>query len=78
MTEPLRVVIAGGGTAGHITPMIAIADALCAADPNTQITAVGTASGLETRLVPEAGYELRTIAKVPMPRRPSLDLLKLP
>lgn len=78
MTEPLRVVIAGGGTAGHITPMIAIADALRAADPNTQITAVGTASGLETRLVPEAGYELRTIAKVPMPRRPSLDLLKLP
>ena len=78
MTEPLRVVIAGGGTAGHITPMIAIADALRAADPNTQVTAVGTASGLETRLVPEAGYDLRTIAKVPMPRRPSLDLLKLP
>ncbi|MBV1780370.1 undecaprenyldiphospho-muramoylpentapeptide beta-N-acetylglucosaminyltransferase [Paeniglutamicibacter sp. ABSL32-1] len=78
MTEPLRVVIAGGGTAGHITPMIAIADALRDAAPSTQITAVGTANGLETRLVPEAGYELRTIAKVPMPRRPSLDLLKLP
>ncbi|MFL4475151.1 undecaprenyldiphospho-muramoylpentapeptide beta-N-acetylglucosaminyltransferase [Paeniglutamicibacter sp. MACA_103] len=78
MTEPLRVVIAGGGTAGHITPMIAIADALRDADPDTAITAVGTANGLETRLVPEAGYELRTIAKVPMPRRPSLDLLKLP
>ena len=78
MTEPLRVVIAGGGTAGHITPMIAIADALREQDPATSITAVGTALGLETRLVPEAGYELRTINKVPMPRRPSLDLLKLP
>ncbi|RAX50987.1 undecaprenyldiphospho-muramoylpentapeptide beta-N-acetylglucosaminyltransferase [Arthrobacter sp. AQ5-05] len=78
MTDTFAVVVAGGGTAGHITPMIAIADALRLADPDTAVTAVGTADGLETRLVPEAGYELRTIAKVPMPRRPSLDLLKLP
>lgn len=78
MTEELRVVIAGGGTAGHVSPMIAIADALRRMAPGTEITAVGTDSGLETRLVPEAGYELRTIAKVPMPRRPSMDLLKLP
>lgn len=78
MTEELRVVIAGGGTAGHISPMIAIADALSRRVPGARITAVGTEAGLETRLVPEAGYELRTIAKVPMPRRPSLDLLKLP
>lgn len=78
MTDAFAVVVAGGGTAGHITPMIAIADALRQADPETAVTAVGTADGLETRLVPEAGYELRTIAKVPMPRRPSPDLLKLP
>ena len=58
--------------------MIAIADALRRMAPGTEITAVGTVSGLETRLVPDAGYELRTIAKVPMPRRPSMDLLKLP
>lgn len=78
MSEELRVVIAGGGTAGHISPMIAIADALVQQSPEARITAIGTESGLETRLVPEAGYELRTIAKVPMPRRPSLDLIKLP
>ncbi len=78
MTDAFAVVVAGGGTAGHITPMIAIADALRQADPDAAVTAVGTADGLETRLVPEAGYELRTIAKVPMPRRPSVDLLKLP
>ncbi|PQZ95874.1 undecaprenyldiphospho-muramoylpentapeptide beta-N-acetylglucosaminyltransferase [Arthrobacter sp. MYb227] len=78
MSEELRVVIAGGGTAGHISPMIAIADALALRAPGTKITAIGTQSGLETRLVPEAGYELRTIAKVPMPRRPSIDLIKLP
>ncbi|KAA0979685.1 undecaprenyldiphospho-muramoylpentapeptide beta-N-acetylglucosaminyltransferase [Paeniglutamicibacter gangotriensis] len=78
MNDALRVVVAGGGTAGHINPMIAIADALRQVEPDTQITAVGTPGALETTLVPEAGYELRTINKVPMPRRPSLDLLKLP
>lgn len=78
MSEELRVVIAGGGTAGHISPMIAIADALVQQSPKVSITAIGTESGLETRLVPEAGYELRTISKVPMPRRPSLDLIKFP
>lgn len=78
MSEELSVVIAGGGTAGHISPMIAIADALGQRAPGAKIVAVGTDAGLETRLVPEAGYELRTIAKVPMPRRPSMDLLKLP
>lgn len=78
MSEELRVVIAGGGTAGHISPMIAIADALVHESPMVRITAIGTEAGLETRLVPEAGYELKTIAKVPMPRRPSLDLIKFP
>ncbi|WP_028279013.1 undecaprenyldiphospho-muramoylpentapeptide beta-N-acetylglucosaminyltransferase [Arthrobacter sp. H5] len=72
------VVLAGGGTAGHVSPLLAIARALSAADPTTQITAVGTASGMETRLVPAAGYRLETIDRVPMPRRPSVDLLKLP
>ncbi|MBG6085633.1 undecaprenyldiphospho-muramoylpentapeptide beta-N-acetylglucosaminyltransferase [Zhihengliuella flava] len=74
----LSVVLAGGGTAGHISPLLAIARALEAADPATRITAVGTASGMETRLVPEAGYRLETIERVPMPRRPSPALLKLP
>lgn len=74
----LSVVLAGGGTAGHISPLLAIARALEAADPATRITAVGTASGMETRLVPDAGYRLETIERVPMPRRPSMALLKLP
>lgn len=79
MTQhPLSVVLAGGGTAGHISPLLAIADALRAERPDTRITVVGTASGMETRLVPAAGYELATIDRVPMPRRPSGDLVKLP
>ncbi len=77
--ESLRVVFAGGGTAGHVGPMLAIARALEGlADEPVRCTMVGTSSGLETRLVPEAGYELDTIDRVPMPRRPTMDLLRLP
>ena len=75
----LRVVLAGGGTAGHISPMLAIARALESdgAGP-VRCTMVGTASGMETRLVPEAGYELDLIERVPMPRRPSMDAVHFP
>ncbi|GAB4100420.1 undecaprenyldiphospho-muramoylpentapeptide beta-N-acetylglucosaminyltransferase [Sinomonas halotolerans] len=72
------VVLAGGGTAGHISPLLAIARAVLDAAPGARILAVGTQSGMETRLVPEAGFELATIDRVPLPRRPSLDLLHLP
>lgn len=74
----LSVVLAGGGTAGHISPMLAIADAIRREWPQARIVAVGTASGMENTLVPAAGYELKTIPRVPMPRRPTADLLKLP
>ncbi|MCY4666475.1 MAG: glycosyltransferase, partial [Rhodococcus sp.] len=46
----LSVVVAGGGTAGHIEPALAVADAVKAAAPDTRITALGTARGLETIL----------------------------
>lgn len=72
------VVLAGGGTAGHISPMLAIADAIVRTRPQARILTVGTASGMETTLVPAAGYELATIPRVPMPRRPTGDLLRLP
>ncbi|WP_257786069.1 undecaprenyldiphospho-muramoylpentapeptide beta-N-acetylglucosaminyltransferase [Neomicrococcus aestuarii] len=78
ISRPLSIVLAGGGTAGHISPMLAIADALKAEDAATDVTVVGTPSGMETRIVPLAGYELKTIHRVPMPRRPSVDLLKFP
>lgn len=78
MSEPIRLVVAGGGTAGHISPMLAIADAIVAQQPQTQIVALGTAQGLETKLVPEAGYRMELIPKVPMPRSVSKDLLTFP
>ncbi|AKT51637.1 undecaprenyldiphospho-muramoylpentapeptide beta-N-acetylglucosaminyltransferase [Arsenicicoccus sp. oral taxon 190] len=72
------VVLAGGGTAGHVSPLLALADELRRRDPEVRITVLGTASGLETRLVPARGYDLRTIPKVAFPRRPSAALLRLP
>jgi UDP-N-acetylglucosamine--N-acetylmuramyl-(pentapeptide) pyrophosphoryl-undecaprenol N-acetylglucosamine transferase len=76
---PLKhVVLAGGGTAGHISPALALADALRRRFPDIGITMLGTERGLETRLVPERGYDLALIPAVPVPRRPSLDLLRVP
>ncbi|MPZ64679.1 MAG: undecaprenyldiphospho-muramoylpentapeptide beta-N-acetylglucosaminyltransferase [Pseudonocardiaceae bacterium] len=75
---PLSVVLAGGGTAGHIEPALALADAVRRMAPEARITALGTERGLETRLVPERGYPLELIPPVPLPRKPHLDLLRLP
>ena len=78
-TTALRsVLLAGGGTAGHVSPLLALADCLRRRDPDVAVTALGTAAGLEARLVPERGYPLLEVPKVPFPRRPSGDLLRLP
>jgi UDP-N-acetylglucosamine--N-acetylmuramyl-(pentapeptide) pyrophosphoryl-undecaprenol N-acetylglucosamine transferase len=73
----LSVVLAGGGTAGHVEPALAVADALRRRDPDVRVTALGTAAGLETTLVPARGYDLRLIPRVPLPRRPSRDWVTL-
>ncbi len=72
------VLLAGGGTAGHVSPLLALADCLRRRHPDLTITALGTAAGLEARLVPERGYPLLEVPKVPLPRKPSSDLLRLP
>ncbi|GCE37144.1 UDP-N-acetylglucosamine--N-acetylmuramyl-(pentapeptide) pyrophosphoryl-undecaprenol N-acetylglucosamine transferase [Rhodococcus wratislaviensis] len=74
----LSVIVAGGGTAGHIEPALAVADAIKAIDDTAVVTALGTARGLETTLVPERGYPLELVPPVPLPRKPTLDLLRLP
>jgi UDP-N-acetylglucosamine--N-acetylmuramyl-(pentapeptide) pyrophosphoryl-undecaprenol N-acetylglucosamine transferase len=74
----VHVVLAGGGTAGHIEPALALADALRRQDPTVGITALGTERGLETRLVPERGYELGLIPAVPLPRKPTPELITVP
>lgn len=74
----MRVVLAGGGTAGHIEPALALADALRRNDPNTGVVCLGTERGLETRLVPQRGYELALIPPVPLPRTLTPQLLSVP
>jgi UDP-N-acetylglucosamine--N-acetylmuramyl-(pentapeptide) pyrophosphoryl-undecaprenol N-acetylglucosamine transferase len=74
----MRVVLAGGGTAGHIEPALAVADALRQADPRAMIICLGTERGLESRLVPMRGYELAMIPAVPMPRSVTPRLLAVP
>ncbi|MFT4287332.1 undecaprenyldiphospho-muramoylpentapeptide beta-N-acetylglucosaminyltransferase [Nocardioides sp.] len=74
----MRVLLAGGGTAGHTSPLLATADALRQLDPATEITCVGTARGLETRVVPEAGYPLELIPPVPLPRSLNPELFRVP
>jgi UDP-N-acetylglucosamine--N-acetylmuramyl-(pentapeptide) pyrophosphoryl-undecaprenol N-acetylglucosamine transferase len=74
----MRIVLAGAGTAGHIEPALAVADEWKNQFPNTQFDFVGTAAGLENALVPGAGYKLRVIPKVALPRSLSLDLLVAP
>nr|WP_211161136.1 undecaprenyldiphospho-muramoylpentapeptide beta-N-acetylglucosaminyltransferase [Microcella alkalica] len=70
--------LAGGGTAGHVNPLLALADHWRAVEPEVGILALGTAGGLEERLVPARGYELLTIARVPFPRRPNAAALRFP
>src|SRR5258708_19342438 len=74
----MSVVLAGGGTAGHIEPALALADALRRADPQLSIVCLGTERGLETRLVPLRGYELALIPPVPLPRQLTPQLLGVP
>ena len=81
MTEdpPLHVVLAGGGSAGHIEPALALADALLRRDERTEITCLGTTrGGLDTKLIPARGYPLELIPAVPMPRKPTIDVFTVP
>lgn len=74
----LSVVLCGGGTAGHVNPLIATAQALRESFPEVRVTAVGTARGLENDLVPAAGIDLRLVERAPFPRRLNGDALRFP
>jgi UDP-N-acetylglucosamine--N-acetylmuramyl-(pentapeptide) pyrophosphoryl-undecaprenol N-acetylglucosamine transferase len=74
----VHALLAGGGSAGHVSPLIALADQLMSDDPATQVLALGTATGIEARLVPARGYALYEIPRVPLPRRVSLNVMRLP
>lgn len=71
-----KVIIAGGGTGGHIYPAIAIANALKRRFPSIEIIFVGTDRGLERELVPRAGFQLKIIRVKGFQRRFSLDTFR--
>jgi UDP-N-acetylglucosamine--N-acetylmuramyl-(pentapeptide) pyrophosphoryl-undecaprenol N-acetylglucosamine transferase len=73
-----RVVLAGGGSAGHTSPLLATADALKRLEPGIEISCLGTRERLEAQVIPAAGYELDFVPSIPLPRRPNADLFRLP
>jgi UDP-N-acetylglucosamine--N-acetylmuramyl-(pentapeptide) pyrophosphoryl-undecaprenol N-acetylglucosamine transferase len=74
----MKILLAGGGTAGHIEPALAVAKAWSQAHPSDDIEFIGTAAGLETVLIPAAGFPLHLIPKVSIARKISPTLLKVP
>ncbi|MDH2444704.1 UDP-N-acetylglucosamine--N-acetylmuramyl-(pentapeptide) pyrophosphoryl-undecaprenol N-acetylglucosamine transferase [Amnibacterium sp. CER49] len=68
--------LAGGGTAGHVNPLLAVADELTA--QGDDVLVLGTAEGLEARLVPSRGYELLVIPRLPFPRRLDAAAVRFP
>lgn len=73
-----RYLLAGGGTAGHVNPLLAVADRIVDREPDAVIFVLGTAEGLESRLVPARGFELLTVPRLPFPRRPNTAALRFP
>ena len=73
-----RYLLAGGGTAGHVNPLLALAEAIREDSKDHEVWALGTVEGLESRLVPERGFELLTVDRLPMPRKLNLYALQFP
>lgn len=74
----MKIVFAGGGTAGHIEPALAVARLWQQNHPSDDIQFIGTVSGLENQLVPAAGFKLSHIPKVVIPRSVSLKFFNAP
>lgn len=72
----MRVIISAAGTGGHINPGIAIANKIKMEEPDSEIIFIGTSRGLETDLVPRAGYELKTIEAYGLKKELSIRNLK--
>ncbi|MBQ8515000.1 MAG: undecaprenyldiphospho-muramoylpentapeptide beta-N-acetylglucosaminyltransferase [Ruminococcus sp.] len=72
----MRVLLAGGGTGGHINPALAIASIIQAHDPEAEFLFAGTPNGMEARLVPQSGYQLASIEVAGFQRKISLNNIK--
>ncbi|MBA2624569.1 MAG: glycosyltransferase, partial [Acidimicrobiia bacterium] len=74
MADAPTVVVAAGGTGGHIYPGLALAGAVLDASPGSRVLFVGTARGLERDLVPKAGFPLHLVDMVPLAGRSAVRL----
>jgi UDP-N-acetylglucosamine--N-acetylmuramyl-(pentapeptide) pyrophosphoryl-undecaprenol N-acetylglucosamine transferase len=74
----MKIIFAGGGTAGHVEPALAVARSWREAHPNDLLEFIGTDRGLENQLVPAAGFTLHHIPKVTLPRKVSPSLITAP
>jgi UDP-N-acetylglucosamine--N-acetylmuramyl-(pentapeptide) pyrophosphoryl-undecaprenol N-acetylglucosamine transferase len=70
-----RIVVAGGGTGGHLFPGMAVVEELARRSPGLEVTWVGTARGIETRVVPRAGFALELLDVTPLKGRSPFQLL---
>ena len=76
--KPIRLIIAGGGTGGHIFPAIAIADAIKVIQPDAQILFIGSKGKMEMEKVPEAGYQIEGLEIAGFNRTSVLKNISLP
>src|SRR6266567_931912 len=74
--RPLSVVIAGGGTGGHLYPGIAVAREILGRVPDARVSFAGTAHGLEARVVPREGFELDVIRSAGLKGKSMVSRLK--
>jgi UDP-N-acetylglucosamine--N-acetylmuramyl-(pentapeptide) pyrophosphoryl-undecaprenol N-acetylglucosamine transferase len=78
MADLRSVVLAGGGTGGHIYPLLAFADCLRRHDPDVQITCIGSVRGMEKEIIPQRGYDLRLVPAHQLPRSVNYGLIRTP
>jgi len=74
----MKIIFAGGGTAGHVEPALAVARLWREAHPGDSIEFIGTEKGLENQLVPAASFKLHHIPKVVLPRKISPAIFTAP
>jgi UDP-N-acetylglucosamine--N-acetylmuramyl-(pentapeptide) pyrophosphoryl-undecaprenol N-acetylglucosamine transferase len=73
---PIRLLIAAGGTGGHVYPGVAIAEEWRRRHPDSEVVFVGTGRGLEAKVIPQAGFPLRTIGVRGFPRRSPIGMVR--
>jgi UDP-N-acetylglucosamine--N-acetylmuramyl-(pentapeptide) pyrophosphoryl-undecaprenol N-acetylglucosamine transferase len=78
MPDLRSVVLAGGGTGGHIYPLLAFADCLRRHDPGLRITCIGSPRGMEAEIIPQRGYDLRHVPAYQLPRSVNMSLVRTP